>query len=369
MRGPTDEYGVPLQPARAPGPRKGLIIFVASVGCLALAGWLVIPLSSWFGSWGLGEQTEKPLPQTPAPAKDRMLDGLPKHYVPNIVAEAAEPPRAPSSMPVTPTDDPRMGMLEQQYHALLQQFEQLKGSLKTPVTQAVPHQKADPAADERKKTREAFGKSVPIMLARHEEDAKVSQVHALKSPYSLAPLTLIPCETEMEVSSDIPGAFRAMVTSDVHASGVIKHVVIPQGSELGLQPAGQTIFGDSRIRVEVSVLKFPNGHWVKFGPATVTDRQGTTGFTGDIDRHWGRLFASILLTGVLRGGTTIATAGAAGGAGAIGSAIVQDASNQGQQQTRQFMRTDPTITVPQNYGCMVQLHDELVLSQAYEVAR
>jgi hypothetical protein len=75
--------------------------------------------------------------------------------------------------------------------------------------------------------------------------------------------TLIPCVTEMEVTNQTPGAFRAYVTPSVRAPNGA--VVIPQGAFLVMQPAGQTIVGDERMGVNASTLTFPDGRDLKRG--------------------------------------------------------------------------------------------------------
>jgi hypothetical protein len=74
----------------------------------------------------------------------------------------------------------------------------------------------------------------------------------------------------------------------------------------------------------------------------------------------------VVLTGVLRGGTTI-VAGGYGGSAAdrVGGAVAQDAASEGTRQVRQNMRTDPTITVPPLYSCSILLEDELILTRSY----
>ena len=188
--------------------------------------------------------------------------------------------------------------------------------------------------------------------------------------YSLSPGELIPCETEPVLSNEAPGAFRAFVTSHVYDSKDHKHIIIPQGTEVNGQVGGKTIiFGDSRLPIEALSFKMPNGDWMKFGKVSVGDRYGTAGFTGEIDRHLWRIVGSIFIQSVLRGGTTALVANSydQGVTDRMAGAAVAETSREGQQLTKQVMRTDPTITVAAGYGCSILLQEPIVIPKPYQV--
>ena len=358
-------------PGQAPGldPRKiGGAVLVA--GC-ALVGYLFLPLDSWVGSLWTGMDSTPSPPMAAPHVDDRDVSQLDKHHIPKIpvrAADAALPQEAPA-------DTSMYDLLKAQYDELHGKYQQLAGLLQGQAGQPVPStttttpkgdEDAKKRAEEAKRKREAFAKSPPIFLTRKSDDA-AGKLHALKSPYSLAPSEVIPCTTTMEISSDTPGAFVAIVSQDIPDTATRTKNVIPRGSKFVLRPRGKLIFGDSRMDIQTQTLTFPGGSWLKMPTNTVTDAHGTAGFTGDIDRHYLRIFGSILLTGVLRGGTTIATGGYSGDLGeSIGGAVVQEGAAEGTRQAqRQMSRTDPTITVKNRYACQILLEDELVLTRAY----
>ena len=183
------------------------------------------------------------------------------------------------------------------------------------------------------------------------------------SRYAIAPGWIIPCVLEMQISNEITGPFRARVREDVYDSATGQHVVIPAGSILVGQPQGKTIFGDARMGVQFSTLTFPNGQYVALKQASGLDGTGKQGFSDLIDRKWGQLLGSIVLTGVLRGGT-----GIAGGYGGdpverIGGAVGSETASQGTRQVRQVLRTEPTLTIREGYLCYAFFDQELALAQ------
>lgn len=362
-------------PGRAPGfspARIGALVVVA--GCVVIA-YLFLPFDRWFsGVWaGFGTASEPPSTMASLTREDDALSKLAQHYVPKaperpLLATVAPEPVAEETS-VLETLTAQYAQLQGQYAQLMEAFNQIKGqaapAVSTPKANGMSDEAKQQAAESKRK-REAFAKSEPIFLTREKKEG-VGQLHALKSPYSLAPSEVIPCETSMALSSETPGAFVAIVRQDVPDTATRTKNVIPKGSKFVLKPRGRLIFGDSRIDIQTQTLTFPGGAWLKMPAHTVTDAYGTAGFTGRIDRHYLRIFGSILITGVLRGGTTVALNGYDGGVGErIGGAVIQEGASAGTQQVqRQMSRTDPTITVETLYACQILLEDELVLTRAY----
>jgi type IV secretory pathway VirB10-like protein len=360
--GDPDITGLRHNPGRAPGLSPGRVgLAIVVLGC-ALIAWLVMPLSSWVsGVWAGFGSTRAPVAQVAVQQTDmRDMNQLIPHYT-------SKPPPTPAVEVAPPVVEPVMLAATVEVPPPVPQ----EGPKPPPVPALKPHQpKDDDAAkkrrEEAKRKREAFAKSEPIFLTRKKDD-KPGQTHALKSPFSLAPSETIPCETTGQISNETPGAFVAIVSRNVIDTATQSQVVIPKGAKFVMEPRTGTIFGDSRLAIEVRTLTFPGGNWLKFPSATAQDAAGTAGFTGEINRHYGRLFASIILQGVLRGGTALMTGGYGGGAGErIGSAVAQEGATEGSRQVRsQLSRTDPTITIPALYACQILLRDELVLTRAY----
>jgi type IV secretory pathway VirB10-like protein len=373
-------------PGRAPGmsPRKiGIVVFCT--GCLVVL-YLFAPFESWFSRIWASFNTPTPstAPVAVTAPTDQDLAGLAQHYVPKL---PLSPTRAVEAAPVVETPDTSMyDSLKAQYDHLQGKYADLEAWVKGQGSKPVPQQTNTPKAtivdeenkkreEEAKKQRETLLKSKTGFLTR-PKDEKVGQLHALKSPYSLAPSETIPCETTMQISSDTPGAFVAIVAKDMPDTATRQQIVIPKGSKFVMKPRGRLIFGDSRVDIQTQTLTFPGGSWLKTPAHTVTDAAGTSGFTGEIDRHYARIFGSVVITGVLRGGTTVATGGYGGDpAERIAGAVAQEGAAEGTRQARQFQRTDPTITIPgpkrqddgtvTMYQCQLLLEEELILTRSF----
>ena len=281
-------------------------------------------------------------------------------------ATAAPAPQTNHAPVDTSQKDRVIDRLNSDVAALNKEVERLRAQLKsgnngTPKGAKVDEAKAREAAERQREADEAR-KTLDVWTAK-AEDLKAG-IQSLKTPYSLPPTTLIHCVTEMEVTNQASGAFRALVTESVRtASGT---VVIPPMSKLLMRQEGKSIFGDERIGVRVDTLTFPDDQYVSFKKATVGDQQGASGFKDQIDRRWPSLFASIVLTGVLRSGTGLITGGYGGDtASRVGGSIAGETANQGQQQVKQVLRTEPILTIRPHYPCEILLEEELVLTRAW----
>ena len=367
-------------PGQAHGPKRWKLILIGGGLVAGIALFCLLPFGGWFDA--ITARWSAPAPKASLVASvsvdKRLFNGLAEHHRSEPLPSPAPPPTHPPLAAVTETKPVESKPLP--YDALMKRIDELsdqvssllgqgtKPESKSPET--TPKAKTVDAAqqkrlEEAKRRREAMLKSPRTLLTRPKED-KPGMLHALQSPFSLAPSEEIPCETTMAISSDTPGAFVAVVSRDVPDTATRQKNVIPKGSKFVLKPRRKTIMGDSRIDVQAQTLTFPSGPWLKLPAATVTDRAGTAGFTGDIDRHLLRNYGAVILTGVLRGGTTI-VAGGYGGSPAerVTGAVAQDAAAEATRDTRQFIRTDPTITVPALYTCRLLLEEELVLTRSY----
>lgn len=349
-------------PAPAAGHSPGRIFLAVLLFIGLVVGWMVIPFSSLFGGFfsGFGKTQESPGPIATPLTDTKDLDRLASHHVPTPPPPPPLEPKPPMAVP----DD-----WKAKYDWLAQQYADLEARLTgQPKATPPPSPKKDipsavPVAKPRPAERKTRGE--PIFLTRAKDD-KLGKTYALKSPYSLAPSEVIEGLTSMAISSDTPGAFVVVVSKDVPDTATRTHNVLPKGSKFVVRPRGKLIFGDERIDVETQTLTFPGGSWLKMVKHTLTDRSGVAGITGEVDHHYGRLFASILLTGVLRGGSTLATGGYSGDAGdRIGGAIIQEGASAGTREVRQQMRTDPTISVANGYTVRILLEDELVLTRSF----
>ena len=161
------------------------------------------------------------------------------------------------------------------------------------------------------------------------------------------------------MTNQAPGAVRFFVREAVYDSATGQQVVIPQWSSGLLQVQGTQIFGDERLPVRVTALTLPDGRPLKLASAAVGDPSGMPGFRDQLKRKWGSVLASILVTGVLRGGTTIVAGYGGGPAERIAGALAQEGANEGSQKARQFINTSPVMTIRNGYLGTIMLTEPL----------
>ena len=343
-----------------PGSSRWLWIVAGSILAILLATYLLAPYLPT-------TPAVEPEAKAPAPliqARQAVLDGAEWTYqaiMPNGTTETpaamTTPVNAPPPVPVTapavytPTPDPAVAQRQEQERRRLAEDETRR-------------RKA-----ERREYEDEVKRWKPLTWGKPLETSEAGQL-IKAAAYSVSPGELIPCETEPLLSNEAPGAFRAFVTGHVYDSKTHRHVIIPQGTEMNLQVGGKAvIFGDSRLPIEAMTMTFPGGDWMKFGKISVSDVYGTPGFTGKIDRHLWRIVGSIFINSVLRGGTTALVANSydEGVTNRMGSAAVAETAREGQQLSKQVLRTDPTISVAQAYGCYILLEEPIVRPNPYQV--
>jgi type IV secretory pathway VirB10-like protein len=263
----------------------------------------------------------------------------------------------------TSARDQVVEQLTRDNQALLARLKALEG--RQPMPQGKPPAHGDQGATQRREARlkEEDEARTTLDVWSAPREAQKTGVQTPATPYSVPPGTQIDCQTEYEVTNQAPGAFRAWVTRPVYAArGAL---VIPGGSKLLMRTAATSIAGDQRLPVRVDTLTFPNDRYVRFEAATVADQHGAAGFQDQIDRRLPMLFASILLTGVLRSGSGV-MAGYSGDAGErVAGSVISETASQGTQQVRQVIRTEPIMTIRPRYACVVLLEQELVLDGPY----
>ena len=171
--------------------------------------------------------------------------------------------------------------------------------------------------------------------------------------YTLAAwATRLPCTIEPLMNSDVPGAFTAKVNTNVYDTKYGHHLLVPQGATIGGTDRGETlVYGNERLPTVALALTIEDRTYA-LGNAPVTDQLGTNGLTGDVDQHYGRLLAAVLIQGVLKAGTVAVTE-------AAGGTVVSGFTSAGNQATSKvtapMLQTRPTIRVFPGQGCHILL--------------
>ena len=196
----------------------------------------------------------------------------------------------------------------------------------------------------------------PMLYIAHEPPKAKED---LPATYTLAPgATKIQCQMETEMNSEVPGVFTAKITTHVYDTETGKYVLIPQGSTiLGEYNSGNLLYGNTRIPTWSLSASLPDGRTVDLGNAPITDNVGIMGLTGDVDHHFWRNLAAVLIAGTLRGGAQAVQTSMAqsGPAGQVGVGMASTTSAYGQQAAGRAIDVRPTIRVPAGQPCTVLL--------------
>lgn len=133
------------------------------------------------------------------------------------------------------------------------------------------------------------------------------------------------------VNSDLPGAVRAQVTSDVYDSTFQRDVLIPKGSQLIGAYSSQVVVGQERLLLAMNRLILPNGTWISLAGAPASDMTGQSGLEADVNNHFMKMFGTSLVLGasslLLSERKTTVTTTTSGGATTNGGTVLANALN------------------------------------------
>ena len=288
---------------------------VVIVGACVLGGLLMLGILSIFQDPKSRDARAAPPPKTDAVSITRdILDwkpakpALPAHEAPpppeRVLPPAPEAPQQASSSPAK----------------LSERDAAAKEARTAPilVAQSVPK-----AQDEERRERPAVLRDVPIaeaaqaptgsaqerFLARVSGRQDFTVQGGLESPVSpwvvQAPTT-IPAALVGGINSDLPGYLYAKVVAPVYAAYPNHYtILIPQGAELMGEYDAAIVYGQSRILVVWTRLKFPNSKTIPLEGMAGVDLSGLAGLKGRVNNHWWDLTKAVLLSSVLSVGVRV----------------------------------------------------------------
>jgi len=280
--------------------------------------------------------------------KDPVVRDITVQALPTVAAAAPD------------TVGPRLEALERQSKDILHKLETLQHP---PATRAAVQ--APPRQAPRKDTPKP--PVPPLLITNKVEPSPVPETTRL---YTLAPgATKIPFVLETKIISDVEGYMTGRVISNIFDTATGRHLLIPQGSTvLGNTQSSKLVYGNERLDTITLKLAFPDGRSVDLDRAPITDQEGVSGMGGDVNQHYGRLLAAVLIQGVLKGGTTSITVAAneAAGVGHIASSVAGVGAQAGTKITGPLLSTKPTITVEAGQLGNVILLKELKLPEMWQ---
>src|SRR5699024_2138985 len=144
----------------------------------------------------------------------------------------------------------------------------------------------------------------------HSDHEQISgHIKRPETPYTLLEGTLIPATLQTSINSDLPGNITAIVTRNVYDSINQEHLIFPKGSKLiGLYDES-VVLNQSKLLLSWGRIIFPDGRSMRLPDLNTHDKQGESGLSGKVNRHFWKTFGQSALISLIGAGTAVATQG------------------------------------------------------------
>ena len=187
----------------------------------------------------------------------------------------------------------------------------------------------------------------------------------LESRFSVMEGSIIPAVTTRDIISDIPGAITAMVNQNVYDSLTAKNLLICKGSKLVGRYNSEVVQGQSRLQFAFSRLILPDGQSFNLSGFNGTDQSGASGYAGDVDNHFFRIYGTSLAIGLLADQVTRPSAIPQGGINSQPSATGQVLIETTKQILQRHQNVSPTITISRGALINVEVRRDMVFNQPF----
>ncbi len=360
--------------------RRGIIIGVAGVGALALAGFGWMALSP--KTLVLGKPAEDPSVEDRASSREAVA-ALPKDYtapklgppLPGDLGRAViDQARRDQGVAREPADTPTTAAEQaveaerQRLAAEVQQARQAGVMVQTGVratsgAQSVPvvSEGALPGGH----TPVAAGADGKLAFIAKAGSADVYNAHQLegpRSPYQVIAGSVIAASLITGLNSDLPGQVIAQVTEPVYDTATGAYLLIPQGARLIGVYDSVVAFGQSRALLVWQRLILPDGASLQLDNLPATDAAGYAGLADKVDFHTWSMLKGVGLSTLLGVGTEISLGDDESDlVRAIRQSAQQNASQAGQQIVSKQLDVQPTLRVRPGWPLRVIVHKDLVL--------
>jgi type IV secretion system protein VirB10 len=174
------------------------------------------------------------------------------------------------------------------------------------------------------------------------------------SPWVVERGEVIPAGLPSQIVSDLPGDLVAEVKRDVYDSPTHKVVLIPAGSLLAGEYNSGVTYGQKRVQVVWTYLRFPDGSYVDLDKFVGHSADGSTGLGDQVDNHIKRLIGGIAMSSLFAAGIQISQNHTNSGGSTLAypsntqiaaSAAGQQAGQVGEQITSRNLQVQPTIKI------------------------
>jgi type IV secretion system protein VirB10 len=204
---------------------------------------------------------------------------------------------------------------------------------------------------------------MPVIADPNEQDAKRAFQKTTEGDYlkttRMAPISpwvvergeVIPAGLPSQIVSDLPGDLVAEVKRDIYDTPQHKFVMIPAGSLLAGEYNSGVTYGQKRVQVIWTYLRFPDGSYVNLDKFVGHSADGATGLGDQVDNHLKRLIGDIALSSAFAAGIQISTGHTnanllqPSNTELAASAAGEQAAQVGQQLTNRNLNVQPTVKI------------------------
>ncbi|NKB82814.1 MAG: hypothetical protein GKS05_13215 [Nitrospirales bacterium] len=185
------------------------------------------------------------------------------------------------------------------------------------------------------------------------------------SPYEVKAGSVIPIVLITGINSDLPGSVTGQVREHVYDSVTGNYLLIPQGTKVIGRYDSSVTFGQERVLVVWHRLIFPDGTSFNLEGLPGVDLSGFAGIEDDVDHHWGRLLAGVILSSALAATANFSqgsfTNDSVDATQVVTSNIGQNINRTGQRITDKLLDQQPTITIRPGWNVNIFVENDLVL--------
>ena len=176
------------------------------------------------------------------------------------------------------------------------------------------------------------------------------------------------------VVTDLPGDLVAQVKDDVYDSPTHKFIMIPAGSLLAGEFNSSVSYGQNRVQVVWTYLRFPDGSYINLDKFVGHAADGAVGLKDQTDNHIKRLVGGVLLSSIFAAGIQISqnhsgtnsTLGYPSTTQIAGSAVGQQAGQLGEQLTSRNLNVQPTPKIRPGEPFYVSVQKSMLFSGPYQ---
>ncbi len=177
-----------------------------------------------------------------------------------------------------------------------------------------------------------------------------------------------------KVVSDLPGDLIAEVKDDVYDSPSHKFILIPAGALLAGEYNSSVSYGQGRVQVIWTYLRFPDGSFINLDKFVSHAADGAVGLKDQTDNHIKRLVGGVLMSSIFAAGIQISqnhsgsnsTLAYPSTSQIAASAVGQQAAQLGEQITSRNLNVQPTLKIRPGEPFYVSVQKSMVFPGPYE---